>query len=60
MKALYLKVIAYFKGNMDIKKLEECIQKYGPEKISFVKMEAGTNLVGGQVSAVCKKTKYYQ
>ena len=44
---------------MDIKKLEECIQKYGPEKISFVKMEAGTNLVGGQVSAVCKKTKYY-
>ena len=55
-----------FKGNMDIKKLEECIQKYGPEKISFVRMEASTNLVGGQpfslqnlkeVSAVCKKYK---
>ena len=55
-----------FKGNMDIKKLEECIQKYGPEKISFVRMEAGTNLIGGQpfslqnlkeVSAVCKKYK---
>jgi len=36
-----------FKGNMNIKKLEECIQKYGPEQISFVRMEAGTNLVGG-------------
>jgi len=55
-----------FKGNMDIKKLEECIQKYGPERISFVRMEAGTNLVGGQpfslenlkeVSDVCKKYK---
>ena len=38
-----------FKGNMDIKKLEECILKYGPEKISFVRMEAGTNLVGGSL-----------
>jgi len=55
-----------FKGNMDIKKLEECIKKYGPERISFVRMEAGTNLVGGQpfslenlkeVSDVCKKYK---
>jgi len=55
-----------FKGNMDIKKLEECIKKYGTEKISFVRMEAGTNLVGGQpfslenlkeVSDVCKKYK---
>lgn len=55
-----------FKGNMDIKKLEECILKYGPEKISFVRMEAGTNLIGGQpfslqnlreVSEVCKKYK---
>ena len=55
-----------FKGNMDIKKLEECINKYGPEKISFVRMEAGTNLIGGQpfslenlkeVSDVCKKYK---
>lgn len=55
-----------FKGNMDIKKLEECIKKYGTEKISFVRMEAGTNLIGGQpfslenlkeVSDVCKKYK---
>ena len=55
-----------FKGNMDIKKLEECINKNGAENISFVRMEAGTNLIGGQpfslqnlreVSEVCKKNK---
>ena len=33
-----------FKGNMDIKKLEEIIEREGPEKIAFVRMEAGTNL----------------
>ena len=37
-----------FKGNMDIDKLEECIQRNGPENIPFVRMEASTNLIGGQ------------
>jgi len=37
-----------FKGNMDPEKLKEAIRKYGPEKISFVRMEAATNLIGGQ------------
>lgn len=37
-----------FKGNMDITKLNNIIEKNGREKISFVRMEAGTNLVGGQ------------
>ena len=37
-----------FKGNMDINKLEEIITSNGPEKIAFVRMEAGTNLIGGQ------------
>lgn len=37
-----------FKGNMDIDKLEATIQKHGPDKIAFVRMEAGTNLIGGQ------------
>ncbi len=37
-----------FKGNLDPKKLEATIAKYGPEKISFVRMEATTNLIGGQ------------
>lgn len=37
-----------FKGNMDIEKLEKIIQEKGTEKIPFVRMEAGTNLIGGQ------------
>ncbi len=37
-----------FKGNMDIDKLETCIALHGSEKIAFVRMEAGTNLIGGQ------------
>lgn len=53
-----------FKGNFDIPRLEALIQKVGVEKIPFVRVEAGTNLVGGQplslqnmrdVAAVCKK-----
>ncbi|NMA95509.1 MAG: tryptophanase [Clostridiales bacterium] len=37
-----------FKGNMDIDKLKEVIRTNGREKIAFVRMEAGTNLIGGQ------------
>jgi tryptophanase len=37
-----------FKGNIDINKLKSIIQKYGSDKIPFVRMEAGTNLIGGQ------------
>ena len=37
-----------FKGNMDLDKLEEAIHTYGAEKISYVRMEATTNLIGGQ------------
>jgi len=37
-----------FKGNMDIDKLKLLINKYGAERIPFVRMEAGTNLIGGQ------------
>jgi len=53
-----------FKGNMDIDKLNECIDRLGAENIAFVRLEAGTNLIGGQpisvqnmrdVSAICRK-----
>lgn len=53
-----------FKGNMDTKKLENLIEKIGTEKIPFVRMESGTNLIGGQphslenlrdVYNICKK-----
>ena len=37
-----------FKGNMDPQKLKDTIEKYGREKIPFVRMEATTNLLGGQ------------
>jgi tryptophanase len=37
-----------FKGNMDPQKLKNTIRKYGKDKISFVRMEATTNLLGGQ------------
>lgn len=53
-----------FKGNMDIDKLNNIIANNGSDKIAFVRMEAGTNLIGGQpfslknlkdVKAVCKE-----
>ena len=37
-----------FKGNMDLGRLREAIEKAGPENVSFVRMEATTNLIGGQ------------
>lgn len=37
-----------FKGNMDIDQLNSIIEKHGANKIAFVRMEAGTNLIGGQ------------
>ena len=37
-----------FKGDMDVAKLEAIITKHGADKIAFVRMEAGTNLIGGQ------------
>ena len=37
-----------FKGNFDLDLLRETIQKYGPENVAFIRIEAGTNLIGGQ------------
>ena len=37
-----------FKGNMDLDRLRTAIEKAGPENVSFVRMEATTNLIGGQ------------
>ena len=53
-----------FKGDMDLNKLENLIKEVGAEHIPFVRIEMGTNLIGGQpvslqnvqdVSAICKK-----
>ena len=53
-----------FKGDIDLEKLEHCIQEETPENVPFVRLEAGTNLIGGQpisyqnmkdATDICKK-----
>ena len=53
-----------FKGNINLDKLKALIAAEGADKIAFVRMETGTNLIGGQphslqnladVSAICRK-----
>ena len=39
---------APFKGDMNIDKLKEAIERIGKEKVAFIRIEAGTNLIGGQ------------
>jgi len=55
-----------FKGNLDLQKLAGLIKKHGASKIPFVRMEATTNLLGGQpfslenlreVKRICKENK---
>ncbi|MDR2293480.1 MAG: tryptophanase, partial [Prevotellaceae bacterium] len=41
-----------FKGNMNIEKLEAVIKDTGKENIPFIRMEASTNLIGGQPFSV--------
>ena len=47
-EALKIKSSFPFKGNIDIAKLKNLIKKHGAAKIPFVRMEASTNLIGGQ------------
>jgi tryptophanase len=37
-----------FKGNMNVEKLDEVIRETGAENIPFIRLEASTNLIGGQ------------
>ncbi len=37
-----------FKGNIDLDKVKACIAKEGAENIAYMRLEAGTNLIGGQ------------
>lgn len=41
-----------FKGNINIEKLEEMIVLHSPKNIPFIRMEASTNLIGGQPFSV--------
>lgn len=46
--ALQIKSNVPFKGNIDIDKLKAVFAEYGAERVAFVRMEASTNLIGGQ------------
>lgn len=37
-----------FKGNIDLDKVKACIQSEGADNIAYMRLEAGTNLIGGQ------------
>lgn len=37
-----------FKGDFDLEQLKKTIEEVGPENVAFVRVEAGTNLIGGQ------------
>ncbi len=37
-----------FKGNIDLDKVKVCIEKEGADNIAYMRLEAGTNLIGGQ------------
>lgn len=47
-EAMKIKSNHPFKGNMDCLRLVELIKKEGRDKIPFIRMEASTNLIGGQ------------
>jgi len=47
-EALRIKSSEPFKGNVDISKLRAAIKQHGKENIPYIRMEAGTNLIGGQ------------
>lgn len=47
-EAMKIKSNHPFKGNMDCLRLLELIKKEGRDKIPFIRMEASTNLIGGQ------------
>jgi tryptophanase len=47
-EGLNLSLEVPFKGNMDVNKLEQCIQQYGVEKIPFCMITVTNNTGGGQ------------
>jgi tryptophanase len=47
-EALKVKSTHPFKGNLDIGKLKDTIKKYGAGKVAYIRLEASTNLIGGQ------------
>ena len=52
-EALNTQSSAPFRGNLDLHRLNDAIQEHGAEKVSFIRMEATTNLIGGQPFSLC-------
>jgi tryptophanase len=46
--ALKIKSDVPFKGNIDIQKLNALVEEFGAASIPFIRLEASTNLIGGQ------------
>lgn len=51
-EALRIKSSHPFKGNLDLGKLRALIARVGRDQVPFIRMEAGTNLIGGQPFSV--------
>ena len=47
-EGLIVKSTLPFKGNIDMDKVKACIEKEGVDNIAYLRLEAGTNLIGGQ------------
>jgi tryptophanase len=47
-EALNTQSTAPFRGNLDLRRFADAIKTYSAERIPFVRMEATTNLIGGQ------------
>jgi tyrosine phenol-lyase len=47
-EAIKIKSNHPFKGNIDTAKLKKVIAEYGADKVPFIRLEASTNLIGGQ------------
>ncbi len=47
-EGLITKSIYPSKGNIDLNKLTTCIEKEGAQNVAYLRLEAGTNLIGSQ------------
>ena len=47
-EGLVMKSDLPFKGNIDLDKVRACIEREGADNIPYIRIEAGTNLIGGQ------------
>ncbi len=59
-EALKIKSTHPFKGNMDVGKLKDIIAKYGASKVAYIRLEASTNLIGGQPFSIANMREVYK